>query len=147
MPQYQPEQWRQRDECLDDPGLFTQHESDRIKPDVLDQSRLLELLGLINYKILTGNKVYIEAGGVVYKTLYGAYWRSVFTNIEHYLLKCEEISGSIWAEDGATRVVDLPIAYSNGGWTAGGCSLSVMLYRDFERGPVDLIRKGHSKRT
>jgi hypothetical protein len=126
MPQYQPEQWRQRDECIDDPGLFTQHDSDWSKPDVRDQSRLLELLGMINYKILTGNKVYIEAGGVVYKTLYGAYWRSVFTNIEHYLLKCEEISGSLWAEDGATPVVDLPIAYSNGGWTAGGYSLSII---------------------
>lgn len=125
MPQYQPEQWRQRDESVDDSGLFTQHD---VKPDVRDQSRLLELLGLINYKILTGNKVYIEAGGVVYKTLYGAYWRSVFTNIEHYLLKCEEISGPTWAEDEATPVVDLPIAYSNGGWTAGGCSLSLICY-------------------
>lgn len=141
MPQYQPEQWRQRDEDLDDVSLF----GERLEPNVRDQSRLLELLGLINYKILTGNKVYIEAGGVVYKTLYGAYWRSVFTNIEHYLLKCEEISGSLWADDDAPSVVDLPIAYSNGGWTAGGCSLSVMLCRDFERVPVDLIRKGHSK--
>lgn len=128
MPQYQPEQWRQRDESFDDAGLF----GDRLKPDVRDQSRLLELLGLINYKILTGNKVYIEAGGVVYKTLYGAYWRSVFTNIEHYLLKCEEISGSIWAEDTAPPVVDLPIAYSNGGWTAGGCSLSVVLFQKLD---------------
>lgn len=125
MPQYQPEQWRQRDDSVDDLGLFTQHD---VKPDVRDQSRLLELLGLINYKILTGNKVYIETGGVVYKTLYGAYWRSVFTNIEHYLLKCEEISGSIWAEAGSTSVVELPIAYSNGGWTAGGCSLSLICY-------------------
>ena len=126
MAQYQPEQWRQRDEYVDDSGLFTHR--DNLKPDIRDQSRLLELLGMINYKILTGNKVYIEAGGVVYKTLYGAYWRSVFTNIEHYLLKCEEISGSMWAEDEATPVVDLPIAYSNGGWTAGGCSLSLICY-------------------
>jgi hypothetical protein len=130
VPQYQPEQWRQRDDCIDDLGLLTHQDSDCSKPDVRDQSRLLELLGLINYKIITGNKVYIEAGGVVYKTLYGAYWRSVFTNIEHYLLKCEEISGSMWAEDGATSVVDLPIAYTNGGWSAGGCPLSVMLIRN-----------------
>lgn len=126
MPQYQPEQWRQCDDFVDDSGVLTQR--DNFKPDIRDQSRLLELLGMINYKILTGNKVYIEAGGVVYKTLYGAYWRSVFTNIEHYLLKCEEISGSIWAEDEATPVVDLPIAYSNGGWTAGGYSLSLICY-------------------
>lgn len=126
MPQYQPEQWRQYDDFVDDSGVLTQR--DDFKPDIRDQSRLLELLGMINYKILTGNKVYIEAGGVVYKTLYGAYWRSVFTNIEHYLLKCEEISGSTWADDEATPVVDLPIAYSNGGWTAGGCSLSLICY-------------------
>jgi hypothetical protein len=126
VPQYQPEQWRQQDDSIDDVRLFTHHDSDNSKPGVRDQSRLLELLGMINYKILTGNKVYIEAGGVVYKTLYGAYWRSVFTNIEHYLLKCEEISGSLWAEDGATPVVDLPIDYSNGGWTAGGHSLTLL---------------------
>ena len=126
MPQYQPEQWRQCDDLVDDSGVLTQR--DNFKPDIRDQSRLLELLGMINYKILTGNKVYIEAGGVVYKTLYGAYWRSVFTNIEHYLLKCEEISGSVWAEDEDTPVVDLPIAYSNGGWTAGGYSLSLICY-------------------
>ncbi|HET6892519.1 MAG TPA: hypothetical protein VFH31_15555 [Pyrinomonadaceae bacterium] len=130
MAQYQPEQWRQCDDFVGDSGVRTQR--DNFKPDIRDQSRLLELLGMINYKILTGNKVYIEAGGVVYKTLYGAYWRSVFTNIEHYLLKCEEISGSMWAEDEATPVVDLPIAYSNGGWTAGGCSLSLICY---EMGP------------
>lgn len=126
MPQYQPEQWRQCDDLVDDSGVLTQR--DNLRPDIRDQSRLLELLGMINYKILTGNKVYIEAGGVVYKTLYGAYWRSVFTNIEHYLLKCEEISGSVWAEDEDTPVVDLPIAYSNGGWTAGGYSLSLICY-------------------
>ena len=128
MPQYQPEQWRQLDDRRDDLDLLTPQDSDCSKPGVRDQGRLLELLGMINYKILTGNKVYIEAGGVVYKTLYGAYWRSVFTNIEHYLLKCEEISGSVWAEDEDTPVVDLPIAYSNGGWTAGGYSLSLICY-------------------
>lgn len=98
---------------------------------MLDRSLVLELLGRINYKILKGNRVYIEVGGVVYKTLYGAYWRSVFTGIEHYLLKCEEISGSIWTEGSdATAVVDLPIDYSNEGWTARGYSLSFILHRD-----------------
>jgi hypothetical protein len=89
------------------------------------------LLGRINYKIIKGDRVYVEVGGVVYKTLYGGYWRSVFTGIEHYLLKCEEVSGSIWTEgSAAAAVVDLPIVYSKEGWTARGHSLSFMLSRD-----------------
>ena len=89
------------------------------------------LLGRINYKILSGNRVYVEVGGVVYKTLYGGYWRSVFTGLEHYLLRCERISGSLWTEESReAAVVDLPIAYSNDGWTARGHSLSFMLSRD-----------------
>jgi hypothetical protein len=92
---------------------------------------VLELLGRINYKILSGKRVYIEVGGVVYKTLYGGYWRSVFTGIEHYLLKCQQVSGSMWTEGNDTdTVVDLPIVYSNDGWTARGHSLSFMLSRD-----------------
>jgi hypothetical protein len=98
---------------------------------VRDQSLVLELLGRINYKIIKGDRVYVEVGGVVYKTLYGGYWRSVFTGIEHYLLKCEEVSGSIWTEgNAAAAVVDLPIVYSKEGWTASGHSLSFMLARD-----------------
>ncbi len=101
------------------------------EPDVLDQSRLLDLLGRINYKILSGNRVYIETGGVVYKALYGAYWRSVFTGAEHYSLRCEEVSGSKWLEDSNDEaVVDLPIVYSNDGWTTKGHSLGFMLARD-----------------
>lgn len=100
-------------------------------PDVRDQTRVLELLGRVNYKIISGSRVYVEVGGVVYKTLYGGYWRSVFTGIEHYLLRCEQVSGSIWAEESRTgRAVDLPIVYSNEGWTASGHSLSFMLSRD-----------------
>ena len=127
-PQYKPEAWRNAEYILSrEEQAFTQ----RRHPDVRDQSRLLELLGLINYKILAGNRVYFEVGGVVYKTLYGGYWRSVFTGIEHYLLRCEEISGSLWTEGSSTAaVVDLPIVYSNDGWTARGHSLSFMLSRD-----------------
>ena len=92
---------------------------------------MLELLGRVNYKIIKGSKVYIEVDGVVYKTLYGGYRRSVFTGIEHYLLRCEQVSGSIWAEENLTsEAVDLPIAYSNDGWTACGHSLSFMLARE-----------------
>jgi len=98
---------------------------------VREQTRVLELLGRVNYKIIKGSKVYIEVDGVVYKTLYGGYWRSVFTGIEHYLLRCEQVSGSIWAEEScAGTAVDLPIVYSNDGWTASGHSLSFMLSRD-----------------
>ncbi len=132
MLQYQPEQWRNDGYMLSrEERVFAKlHRSDA-DPDPLDQSRLLELLGLINYKILTGNRVYVQVGGVVYKTLYGGYWRSVFTGIQHYLLRCEEVSGSTWIEGSdASAVVDLPISYSNDGWTARGHSLSLMLSRD-----------------
>lgn len=132
MLQYQPEQWRNDEYFLSrEERVFAKlHQSDA-DPDPLDQSRLLELLGLINYRILTGNRVYVEVGGVVYKTLYGGYWRSVFTGVQHYLLRCEEVSGSTWIEGSdTTAVVDLPISYSNEGWTARGHSLSLMLSRD-----------------
>ena len=72
----------------------------------------------------------METGGVVYKTLYGGYWRSVFTGIEHYLLKCERVSGS-WKDAGdEITVVELPIVFSKEGWTAKDHSLSFMLSRD-----------------
>ena len=99
-------------------------------PDIKEQTRVLDLLGRVNYKIIKGNSVYVEVGGVVYKTLYGGYWRSVFTGIEHYLLRCEQVSGSIWARDEKEAAVDLPISYSNEGWTASGHSLSFMLSRE-----------------
>lgn len=91
----------------------------------------MHLLGSINYKIVKGNRVYVEVGGVVYKTLWGLYWRSVFTGVEHYLLRCQQISGSVWAE-GSTAVdmIDLPITRTNEGWTAKGYSLMFMLNRD-----------------
>ena len=116
MLQYEPEAWR------DD------HSSDD-NPSMREQCRLLDLLGRINYRILSGNRVYVEVGGVVYKTIYGGYWRSVFTGIEHYLLHCEQVSSAVW-KDEKTKAVDLPIAYSNGGWTTSGHSLSFILNRD-----------------
>jgi hypothetical protein len=128
--QYQPEAWRS-DDCSAAPQARAFERRHRTNPDVRDQSLILELLGRINYKIIKGDRIYVEVGGVVYKTLYGGYWRSVFTGVEHYLLKCEEVSGSIWTEGSAdASVVDLPIAYSKEGWTAQGHSLSFMLSRD-----------------
>src|SRR5438128_1234553 len=104
---------------------------DAVNPDARERSRLLRLLGLINYRILTGNRVYVEVGGIVYKTLYGGYWRSVFTGVEHYLLKCQAVSGGVWTEGcNAVDLVDLPIAHTQEGWTAQGHSVMFMLTRD-----------------
>src|SRR5689334_13349374 len=108
-PSYKPEAWREDDASDDDLLRFN---STLIDPTAREQCRLLDLLGRINYKILSGSRVYVEVDGVVYKTLYGGYWRSVFTGIEHYLLRCEQVSGNAWNKDNGTSV-DLPIAYSN----------------------------------
>jgi len=127
---YKPEAWRY-DDSVDD--ILPGSPSASI-PSVFDQCRLLDLLGRINYRIISGKRVYVEVDGVVYKTLYGGYWRSVFTGIEHYLLRCEQVSGSAWANDTrdeSNNSVDLPIAYSKEGWTARGHSLSFILNRDF----------------
>src|SRR5215467_15960238 len=118
MPQYEPEAWRDGQQ-LDG------------EPSSREQCRLLDLLGRINYRILSGNRVYVEVGGVVYKTIYGGYWRSVFTGIEHYLLRCERVSCAAWADE-TSNAVDLPIAYSAAGWTTSGHSLSFLLNRSTE---------------
>ena len=127
MPHYEPEAWR------DDQDPSGQ-------PSMREQCRLLDLLGRINYRILSGNRVYVEVDGVVYKTLYGGYWRSVFTGIEHYLLRCEQVSGNVWSQDSKTAI-DLPIAYSNNGWTARGQSLSFILNRDPKENQPTVIQK------
>ena len=135
---YQPESWRSEEQRSDGRGRksargWQRSDSKRqLPPGVWEQTRVLELLGHVNYKIIQGNRVYVEVGGVVYKTLYGGYWRSVFTGVEHYLLRCEQVSGSVWAEEetAAAKAVDLPIAFSNEGWTASGYSLSFMLSRE-----------------
>ncbi len=124
--QYTPEAWRDDDASGGD--LLSFH-SPVTAPTAREQCRLLDLLGRINYKILSGNRVYVEVDGIVYKTLYGGYWRSVFTGIEHYLLRCEQVSGNAWTQDDNSSI-DLPIAYSNHGWTARGHSLSFILNRD-----------------
>jgi hypothetical protein len=127
MPHYEPEAWRDG-------------QAHSVEPSMREQCRLLDLLGRINYRILSGNKVYVEVDGVVYKTLYGGYWRSVFTGIEHYLLRCERVSGNVWNHEGKTSV-DLPIAYSDNGWTARGHSLSFILNRDQKENQPAIIQK------
>jgi hypothetical protein len=136
-PAYKPEAWRDDDASQDDLLSFHSSVTD---PTAREQCRLLDLLGRINYKILSGGRVYVEVDGVVYKTLYGGYWRSVFTGIEHYLLRCEQVSGNAWNKDDNTSV-DLPIAYSNEGWTARGHSLSFILNRDFTESQHTLIQR------
>jgi len=136
-PAYEPEAWRDDDAASDDLVSFHSKITD---PTAREQCRLLDLLGRINYKILSGNRVYVEVDGVVYKTLYGGYWRSVFTGIEHYLLHCEQVSGNAWNKDHNTSV-DLPIAYSSHGWTARGHSLSFILNRDFKENQSTLIHR------
>jgi hypothetical protein len=130
MPRYKPEAWRDDDPSADN---ILSGSSSASNPSVHDQCRLLDLLGRINYKIISGKRVYVEVDGVVYKTLYGGYWRSVFTGIEHYLLRCEQVSGNAWSDVAGegSGSVDLPIAYSKEGWTARGHSLSFILNRDF----------------
>jgi len=127
---YEPESWR-GEMPADEEGKFVRVERGQSLPSARDQTKVMELLGKVNYKIIHGKRVYVEVGGVVYKTLYGGYWRSVFTGIEHYLLRCEQVSGSIWAEESGTAgAVDLPIAYSQDAWCAGGYSISFMLSRE-----------------
>ena len=118
MLKYEPETWRA-------------HQTRVATPTPREQTRILELLGSINYRIFQGKRVYLEVDGVVYKTLYGGYWQSVFTGVDHYLLKCEQVSGSPWAEDERDDwIVDLPIAYLNHAWTTNGHSLSYILSRE-----------------
>lgn len=130
--QYQPGQWRNCEsaQSRNERGL-SPHHSAGIDPDVRDRSQLLDLLGRINYQVVAGNRVYIQVGGVVYRTLYGGYWRSVFTGVEHYLLRCVEIPYQTWADGNAnTALVDLPIVYSRDGWTTRGYLISLIVYRD-----------------
>lgn len=139
LPQYKAESWRedegtelrsQRSEVRSRRGYLSD-EGPAGEPTVRDQTKLLELMGKINFSIIKGKRVYIEVGGVVYKTRYGGYWRSVFTGVEHYLFRCEQVSGSVWADDSdEDPIVDLPILYSNEGWTASGHSLSFMLAQE-----------------
>ncbi len=113
--------------------VSTRRQPAQAEPNVRDQTRVLELLGRINYKIIKGSRVYIEAGGVVYKTIYGGYWRSVFTGVEHYLFRCEQVSNAVWAEEDCEKTaIDLPIVYSNEGWAASGHSLSFMLTTEWQ---------------
>ena len=96
-----------------------------------DESRLFDLIGKIDHKILCGVAVYIEVQGIAYRVLYGVYWRSIYSGIAYWGLRCEEIKGGMWSEGGmATTQVDIPICHTPEGWVVEGQSLNFLLYQD-----------------
>jgi len=127
----EPEEWK------DATSFFSEETppptgAENFGPSPAEQSKLLDLLGRIDYKILTGDDIYIYSEGIAYKILYAAYWRSVHTNAEHYLLKCEEIEENMWMKERAAFTeVELPIHYTKDGWVVENSSLKLILSRDF----------------
>src|SRR5258705_7465181 len=92
-PQYKPEAWRHDDatrsvdfDLTSQMSVFIRNHRAQTNPDVRDQTLILDLLGRINYKILSGKRVYVEVGGVVYKTLYGGFLGSSFPRLQQYPL-------------------------------------------------------------
>jgi hypothetical protein len=72
MLQYQPEAWRTGENDWGkgargrgNGSVITPTQRPELPPDVYEQTRVLELLGRVNYKIIKGNRVYIEVDGVV----------------------------------------------------------------------------------
>jgi hypothetical protein len=113
------------------PGAWLDDDSPRPEEPPREQSKLLELLGLINLRILSGQNLYIEVSGAVYKILYGCYWRSVFTGAEHYFLRCDRVADGVWIEGHvAPSKVDLAIRYTDAGWLVKGHSLKFMVHGD-----------------
>src|SRR2546422_10702800 len=86
-PEYEAEAWRNDETPLRREAYLPSplRQFDAVAPNAREQSRLLHLLGLINYRILTGKKVYIEVGGIVYKTLYCGFLCRVFYGAIHKL--------------------------------------------------------------
>ncbi|MCA1558460.1 MAG: hypothetical protein LC731_07975 [Acidobacteria bacterium] len=100
-------------------------------PSARDESRLFDLIGKIDHKVLQGYSFYIQIRGIAYKVLYGVYWRSIYSDEQFWGLRCEEIERDMWAEGQAdTNCIDLPISYNEGGWTVEEQSLQLLLNRD-----------------
>lgn len=124
----EPEAWRDSTSLI--PAETTIQTAD-INASPHAPNKLLELLGKINYKILSGDSVYLQVRGTAYKVIYGAYWRSVFTGAEHFLLRCEELADGMWIEGSSVaHEVDLPICNTKDGWFVDNYSLQLLLYRD-----------------
>lgn len=100
-------------------------------PTARDESRLFDLIGKIDHKVLQGYSFYIQIRGIAYKVLYGVYWRSVYSDEQYWGLRCEEIERGMWADDEfETTRIDLPIRYTEEGWTVEEQSLQFLLNRD-----------------
>ena len=100
-------------------------------PSAREESRLFDLIGKIDLKILQGECVYIQVNGLAYKVLYGVYWRSVHSGVKYWGFRCEQIDRGMWSEEEtATSKVDIPICYTTDGWVVEEQSLKFLLYRD-----------------
>jgi hypothetical protein len=100
-------------------------------PSAREESRLFDLIGKIDLKILQGECIYVQVNGIAYKVLYGVYWRSVRTGTKYWGFRCEQIERSMWTEGAmATLLVDIPICYTTDGWVVEEQSLKFLLYRD-----------------
>lgn len=100
-------------------------------PSARDESRLFDLIGRIDHKVLQGYSLYIQIRGIAYKVLYGVYWRSVYSDEQFWGLRCEEIERGMWADgNDDTTCIDLPISYTEEGWTVEEQSLQFLLNRD-----------------
>jgi hypothetical protein len=100
-------------------------------PSAREESRLFDLIGTIDHKVLQGYSLYIQVRGIAYKVLYGVYWRSVYSDQQFWGLRCEEIERCMWADDEPdTLCIDLPIRYTEEGWTVESQSLQFLLNRD-----------------
>jgi hypothetical protein len=111
------------------PGSAT--ETEGLGPSAKDESRLFDLIGRIDLKILQGECIYIQVNGLAYKVLYGIYWRSVHSGVKYWGFRCEQIERGMWSEEEtATSLVDIPISYTTDGWVVEEQSLKFLLYRD-----------------
>jgi len=100
-------------------------------PSASDESRLFDLIGRIDHRVLQGHSFYIQIRGTAYKILYGVYWRSVYSGKQFWGLRCEEIERGMWADDDSdTNRIDLPISYTEDGWAVEEQSLQLLLNRD-----------------
>ncbi|HYY58901.1 MAG TPA: hypothetical protein VE842_16345 [Pyrinomonadaceae bacterium] len=123
------ERWMADDE--EEPVRVALADHQHISLSSRDESLLFDLIGRIDHKILQGVAVYIEVHGTAYKVLYGVYWRSIYSGIAYWGLKCEAIERGMWADGRqATDQVDIPIRHSPEGWVVEGQSLRYLLYRD-----------------
>jgi hypothetical protein len=106
-------------------------ETDSLSLSAREESLLFDLIGKIDHKILRGIAVYIEVQGIAYRVLYGVYWRSIYSGIAYWGLRCEQIRGGMWADgDTTSNQVDIPICYTPEGWVVEGQSLNFLLYQD-----------------